>query len=170
MRINKKAFTLIELLVVITIVAILALAVFLSFSDEASKARNTVRLDTLTKVSDAINYGVALDGDVLTTTAATGAKLQASTLKTGAAVRLPKMQADPKNSGIYVYGYASDASTFKVVWVLEQQKVQLPGYDKVQSGSTFASFGTYTTTAGSDNLLGSAKSNTVADDTSVSWN
>ena len=51
MKNNQKAFTLVELIVVITILAILWTVAFLSLSEYSNLARNSIRLDGISKVA-----------------------------------------------------------------------------------------------------------------------
>lgn len=55
-KVLKKWLTIAELLIVITIIAILALTVFIYFWEESMKARNAVRIDTLNKVRDVMYF------------------------------------------------------------------------------------------------------------------
>lgn len=54
MKTNKKAFTLVELIVVITILAILGTVAFISLQEYTTMARNSVRIDGISKISSAI--------------------------------------------------------------------------------------------------------------------
>lgn len=54
MKNNIKAFTLVELIVVITILAILWTVAFLSLQEYTTLARNSIRIDGISKISSAI--------------------------------------------------------------------------------------------------------------------
>lgn len=54
MRYTQKAFTLVELIVVITILAILGTISFISFQGYNESARNSVRIDGVSKVATVV--------------------------------------------------------------------------------------------------------------------
>lgn len=54
MKYKKKAFTLVELIVVITILAILGTVSFVSVQGYSQAARNSLRLDNVSKIATVI--------------------------------------------------------------------------------------------------------------------
>lgn len=53
-NVNKKGFTVIELVVIVVLIAVISVVAFVYFWNQALKARNSMRKDTVTKISMAV--------------------------------------------------------------------------------------------------------------------
>lgn len=113
---NKKGFTLIELLVVIAIIGILSSVVLASLSTARAKSRDARRISDLGQIQLALElyfdssstYPVATFGAITTP------------LTVLAPTYMPRLPADPQNSGNYVYKYAGTATTYVLTADLER--------------------------------------------------
>jgi len=72
MRNTNKGFTLVELIVVITILAILGTIAFISLGSYTADARNSKRLDGISKIASAVDNGLIGGSSILAFTQDTG--------------------------------------------------------------------------------------------------
>ncbi len=97
---NQKGFTLLELLIVIVIIGILAVLIIPNLASGPARARDSQRKQDLRNIKTALEaYHVDNSSYPQTT----------DVLDDGSTPYMKSVPQDPKNSGVYVYGYTPDA-------------------------------------------------------------
>lgn len=100
---NQKGFTLLELLIVIVIIGILALIIVPGLASGPKRARDTQRKADMRAIKN------ALETYYNDTTSYPAGGTYANLATPLVTAYLPALPADPKNSGVYLYGYQAVA-------------------------------------------------------------
>jgi len=110
----KKAFTLIEILVVATIISLLALAGFVSYSQFMKQSRDAKRKADVELIRSAVEmYRSSNDLYPTSIPASAGLLFGTSGLTDGSGnIYMSKIPEDPQENGLYYY--SSDGSTYTV--------------------------------------------------------
>ena len=127
----KKGFTLIELMVSIAIIGILASLMYINITGIKAKNRDAQRMIRVNEIAKALNIyqGNALSYPVSAENIAiTGSDSISLTVQAAGAIS--QMPVDPINSGLYIFGYQSNANgtDFTISFCLETDTIQ--GYLK----------------------------------------
>jgi type II secretion system protein G len=122
---SMEGFTLVELLVVIAIIGVLTTVTMANYTSSQLRARDTQRKNDFKILRDAAEaykldqrnatYPIATSGSNPTTTDYTSLT---TTLGTNGYLTSPYPK-DPKNTGVFLYRYRSDGSTFILDTCLE---------------------------------------------------
>ena len=128
---NKNGFTLIELLVVIAIIGILSSFSVVSLNDARVKARDAKRKSDLVQVRLALSLYYDnndeypkcgnLTDDAEEATVDCYDNALATALTTGSRPYMSYMPVDPKDTGVYIYRYASSSIGDQFVLVYETE-------------------------------------------------
>jgi general secretion pathway protein G len=113
---QQKGFTLIELLVVIVIIGILSSFLLANFVGIKQRARDGTRKSDLRQIQAALELYRSDQGAYPLTAGFLGCN---NALASGNVTYMAKIPCDPTNTGKYVYGYASNGSTYDLAACLE---------------------------------------------------
>jgi prepilin-type N-terminal cleavage/methylation domain-containing protein len=105
----KKGFTLIELMVVIAIIALLTAIILTNLTGSKAKSRDTQRASDLAQIQLSIEQYFDRCNQYPTTLLSTGANTGCPSGVTLGNF-ISKIPLDPTNTGVYVYGYATNST------------------------------------------------------------
>lgn len=122
----KKGFTILELMLVVAIIAMLAIFIWVSYSDARAKSRDARRMQDIHEISNALNLYHANNNQFpAMTETITGADNFSQALENDGV--MPEVPTDPLNSGTYVYTYTDNdtgGADYELGFCLETNSVE----------------------------------------------